>query len=132
MTTTYAATRYQGGFAVVEQATGRVVHTGFTSILAADVAAVRRTRDSELVGVDLVDGSRVTIARGCVDRFVGLDDNGYRVLTDPDLPGFLYPVTDCCGASGKGSECGVVCRACYQPVADDLGADTTVAIPVAK
>ena len=40
----------------------------------------------------------------------GLDDVGAYTL--------LYPLTECCGASGKGSESstGVVCRSCYEEV----------------
>ncbi len=30
--------------------------------------------------------------------------------------GMVYPLTECCSASGKGSEDGVVCRNCYQVV----------------
>ena len=35
----------------------------------------------------------------------------------------LYPLTECCEASGKGAESptGVVCRACYEPVAAAFG-----------
>lgn len=32
--------------------------------------------------------------------------------------GIVYVLTTCCKASGKGSERGVVCRACYQQVPD--------------
>lgn len=43
-----------------------------------------------------------------------------QFATDGD--GF-YPLTDCCAASGKGSECesGVVCRNCYEEVGSDWG-----------
>jgi hypothetical protein len=35
----------------------------------------------------------------------------------PDSPAFMaYPLTPCCGASGKGSERGIVCRSCYNEV----------------
>lgn len=32
-----------------------------------------------------------------------------------------YVLTPCCGASGKGGAAGIVCRACYRPVADLYG-----------
>lgn len=34
-----------------------------------------------------------------------------------DNPSYMaYPLTPCCGASGKGGEFGVICRSCYRPV----------------
>lgn len=40
-----------------------------------------------------------------------------NIASDTQPPAFLaYPLTPCCGASGKGGESGVICRACYRPV----------------
>jgi hypothetical protein len=33
-----------------------------------------------------------------------------------------WPLTDCCLATGKGSEDGVVCRSCYEEYPSDWGA----------
>lgn len=37
--------------------------------------------------------------------------------------GIIYPLTDCCEASGTGSETptGVACRGCYATVSEDYG-----------
>ena len=35
--------------------------------------------------------------------------------------GIVYFLTPCCGASGKGSDGGIVCRACYHDVDDIYG-----------
>jgi hypothetical protein len=51
---------------------------------------------------------------------VGRDAVGL-VAVSADLPGFGYYLTDCCLASAKGGEHGVICRACYRPVDDALG-----------
>lgn len=40
---------------------------------------------------------------------------GVTVAYDSEV-GIAYLLTDCCNASGKGGEHGVICRACYQPV----------------
>lgn len=42
---------------------------------------------------------------------------GELVVSD----GVVYYLTECCKASGKGGEHGVICRACYRPVADVYG-----------
>jgi hypothetical protein len=49
------------------------------------------------------------------------DHSEVQFATDGD--GF-WPLTDCCGATGKGSECesGVVCRNCYEEVPSEWGA----------
>lgn len=46
--------------------------------------------------------------------FIGLTCGVERIGKDT----LLYPLTECCGASGKGAESptGVVCRKCYKPV----------------
>jgi len=33
----------------------------------------------------------------------------------------VYPLTECCEASAKGSEGGIVCRRCYRAIDDLLG-----------
>lgn len=55
---------------------------------------------------------------------LGRDDIG-TVAEDRD-PGyksgpFRYYLTDCCGASAKGTEWGIACRACYGDVDPSLG-----------
>jgi len=35
--------------------------------------------------------------------------------------GIVYYLTDCCKASGKGGQHGVICRSCYRPVSDVYG-----------
>jgi hypothetical protein len=44
-------------------------------------------------------------------------DVGYDKQT-----GLVYPLSPCCGASGKGSEDGVVCRNCYELLDELFGA----------
>lgn len=39
--------------------------------------------------------------------------------------GMVWPLTGCCGASGKGAGAGVVCRGCYRPVKDGYGMAAT-------
>lgn len=46
----------------------------------------------------------VTIARTICGVSIGLAN------------GYVYPLTPCCEASGKGSNGGIVCRSCYEPV----------------
>lgn len=50
-------------------------------------------------------------------------EHGRWALAD----GIVYPLTDCCGASGKGSGDGVVCRKCYKPVGDRFALAARVA-----
>jgi hypothetical protein len=38
-----------------------------------------------------------------------------------DSEGMRYYLTDCCGASAKGSEVGIVCRSCYHLIPEELG-----------
>jgi hypothetical protein len=45
------------------------------------------------------------------------DGLGRLVVCD----GMCYYLTECCGASGKGSGEGIVCRSCYRPVGDQYG-----------
>lgn len=60
------------------------------------------------------------------------DDHGQAILTTVPIPlayfeGQIYYLTECCGASGKGSTAdgtaSIVCRNCYRGV-DDLFADS--------
>lgn len=39
---------------------------------------------------------------------------------------FAYPLTECCGASAKGGEFGIVCRACYADIDPMYGMATDV------
>ena len=43
----------------------------------------------------------------------------------------VYPLTPCCGASGKGSGTGVVCRSCYRKVSSVYGAGADTLAEVA-
>lgn len=41
--------------------------------------------------------------------------------------GIVFPLTPCCGASAKGMELGLACRACYGDIPDWFGMAFTVA-----
>lgn len=43
------------------------------------------------------------------------DDPIGTLMLDAEF-GMLFYVTDCCAASAKGGEFGIVCRKCYQPI----------------
>lgn len=46
------------------------------------------------------------------------------VVTNGELrvaDGIVYLLTTCCGASAKGGEHGVICRACYAPIDERFG-----------
>ena len=68
------------------------------------------------------------------DIVVGLDSEGNLVAEDSHLPGFRYPLTPCCHASGKGwmdddGTATVVCRSCYEEVGFYFGGPAEVAVP---
>ena len=109
---------------------GRSVASGLADRALAERHALERAADEVAVDVQLADGGVVAVAAGVVTWFVGLDGGGHRVLSQH---GMLYPITDCCGASGKGakSETGVVCRSCYRTVDALFGDTATVVFPVA-
>jgi hypothetical protein len=44
--------------------------------------------------------------------------DGHTLAWNDDM---AWPLTPCCAASGKGGEYGIVCRACYEPVAMEYG-----------
>lgn len=50
-------------------------------------------------------------------KFLGMDSTGHLAVTG----GTVHYLTYCCKASAKGAGDGVVCRACYRTVSDDLG-----------
>jgi hypothetical protein len=50
----------------------------------------------------------------------------YEDVTFAESHGLIYPLTDCCNASTKGTEWGVCCRKCYEEVSSDFGACWTV------
>lgn len=52
----------------------------------------------------------------------GENDNIEFVLSD----GLVYPLTPCCGATAKGMDEYIGCRACYEEVDSMLGACWTV------
>ncbi len=45
--------------------------------------------------------------------------------------GHTYPLTPCCGASGKGSGTGIVCRSCYRTVPSVYGTGASTLAQVA-
>lgn len=49
---------------------------------------------------------------------VGRDAIGLCAVTDYK---FRFYMTDCCHAATTGSECGVVCKGCFEPVDPRLG-----------
>lgn len=93
----------------------------------------------DVLPVRLADGRTIPLPRRMADRVRGVDAYGYVVvaaddITNPDGSEFLYPLTPCCYASGKGSidsVTGVVCRSCYCDVEDVFGGTTEVVVPVA-
>ena len=50
---------------------------------------------------------------------------GDRIAVDLEH-GMVYPLTDCCGASGKGGGMGVICRKCYEDVDIFFGMGWTI------
>lgn len=105
---------------------GQKVCSGMRTRAEAEEAAVLRALGEQLHPVRLADGRTVPVPLSLLHRFLGVDAHGHRVVCDH---GVTYALTDCCGASGKGSAGGVVCRACYTPVAWEFGAEATVAVP---
>jgi len=96
-----------------------------------------------LVEITLEDGSCIQVRAVIADRVRGIDADGDPVvpLGTPEAPicrddgaEYLYPLTPCCQASGKGSESstGVVCRACYREVHIKYGGFSEVAVNVAE
>ena len=77
----------------------------------------------------LTDGRIVRVPTGVGDRFKGVDADGdVLVIVDLDVADrWLYALTPCCLASGKGlmdedSDYGYVgCRSCYQEVDPKFG-----------
>lgn len=69
--------------------------------------------------VDFSNGVSRVVQEGV--QVVGLDYELDLIATER---GMLYPLTDCCYASGKGGEAdsGVVCRACHDEVDPKYGA----------
>lgn len=52
---------------------------------------------------------------------LGRDDVGAVAEDRSMTPPFRYYLTDCCGASAKGMEWGIGCRACYDEIDPALG-----------
>jgi len=84
----------------------------------------------------LPDGTEVTFPAHLADAVVGVDEDGDLVASaDWAVPGeteFLYPLTPCCHATGKGMDSGldddfggVGCRNCYQWVDPKYGGFVT-------
>ena len=87
------------------------------------------TSDPRTVTLD--SGDEVTIPAALLDgdgdespRFVGMSGDGYVVV---EAYGMRYGLTPCCGASAKGGEYGIVCRACYGEIDPLLGGPMDVA-----
>jgi len=83
---------------------------------------------AELAVVNLADGTSVEVPSTLLDQFRGItiSDEGYMYLVvaadapmkHEDGSEWLYSLTDCCNASGKGGEFGLVCRSCYNECED--------------
>jgi hypothetical protein len=59
-------------------------------------------------------------------EFRGYDDEGHKVVVgfvNKDGSEYLWGLTHCCGATAKGTEAGIVCRACYRPCSPSLGGE---------
>jgi hypothetical protein len=116
---------------VAEAASGRKVVVGLASEAEAVERARLRIAEGEPVEIALVDGRTVTMPRANRALFRGLDADGNGVYAMSEEHAYLYAVTPCCQASGKGSFAGVVCRACHRVVDDYFGGRATLAVPVA-
>lgn len=55
------------------------------------------------------------------DTIVGLDSEGRIVVKEDWMSGAGFGLTLCCAAFDKGTESGIVCRACYGEYSDDAG-----------
>lgn len=65
-----------------------------------------------------------------LERFVGIDSEGCLVIEEDH--GSLTTLTPCCNAYGKGSDWGIICRACYAAVDDKHAGGATIAVPRAE
>lgn len=82
----------------------------------------------------LADGTTVTVPGHLAASARGIDADGDLVVaadwTKPGEAEYIYPLTPCCNASGKGlmdddsGEGYVGCRSCYQEVDPKFGGDT--------
>jgi hypothetical protein len=88
-----------------------------------------RRRAATLKGgptIILTDGTKVRIPPEEPERFKGLDFDGDMVYAADWDPTYLFALTPCCLATGKGSEDGIVCRNCYRPVSWKFGGTAEV------
>jgi len=72
----------------------------------------------------LRDRSAVYIPGYAVDTFVGMSSEGYAVCKEGRMQ---WGLTNCCGASAKGSMGAIVCRNCCEEIDPMLGGDIDVA-----
>lgn len=95
------------------------------------VASAVRNPSQRRLRVYLENGSWVFVPRSFLAGFVGVDEyfNPIIRMTEEPFVGELHPISNCCGAFGKGFDNGVDegyigCRVCYQPV-NGLGSTYT-------
>ena len=73
--------------------------------------------------IQLVDGTTVDVDTSLAESFRGLVNGEYGLylvialdMKHADGSEYLISLTDCCNASGKGGEYGIICRNCYNDV----------------
>lgn len=119
----------------VKDPTGREVMSGIATKADAERHRAEIAANAATVAVEFADGRIVAMRADTARWTVGLDADGDVVIEHPDMPGYPYPVTPCCHASGKGSvnsDTGVICRACYAEVGYKYGMDGVAVVPVKK
>lgn len=78
----------------------------------------------ELVAVPMEDGTTAEVPPALADTFRGFTEGGFLVVEAEWKAGYMMALTDCCNATGKGSQDGyVVCRSCYMEVDELVFAD---------
>ena len=91
---------------------------------AAEAAARSSARPGGARVLELAGGGAIVVPTELAERVRGIDSEG-DVVVEGNWGGgpFLYPLTPCCFATGKGweSETGVVCRTCFQTVDPKYG-----------
>jgi hypothetical protein len=114
---------------------GRQVAAGIRTKAEAERIRAQMVADARIVPVEFAGGRIIALRADTARWALGLDVDGDVVIEHPDMPGWPYPLTPCCHASGKGwnSPTGVVCRSCYADVDPKYGdrADDVV-VPVVR
>lgn len=133
---TYAVRPYKDGWAVYNEDNRPVFLPGAGTPEAearalCEAHLIEREAGERTVPVELADGRLVAVVANVAARFCGLDAMGNQVVAMDVGSDWLYALTPCCHASGKGSGDGLtVCRACYVEVDDYFGGPAQVAVPV--